>query len=70
MLLQSGDDGFENATIVMLPAWPCDWDVNAKLWAPGNTSVEFTYAGGALVSLTVTPSARTTAVKWASCVVA
>jgi len=39
MLLQSGDDGFMNASIVLFPAWPCDWDVNAKLWGPGNTSV-------------------------------
>ncbi len=70
MLLQSGDDGFENATLVMLPAWPCDWDVEAKLWGPGNTSVEFAYLGGALKSLTVVPPERAAAVKWASCVTA
>jgi hypothetical protein len=28
-----------NASIVLFPAWPCDWDVDAKLWGPGNTSV-------------------------------
>ena len=70
MLLQSGDDGFSNATIVLLPAWPCAWDVDAKLWAPGNTSVEFSYAGGALVRLAVDPPARAAAVKWARCVAA
>ena len=70
MLLQSGDDGFENATIVLFPAWPCAWDVDAKLWAPGNTSVTFSYQGGALRSLAVEPPARAAAVKWASCVVA
>ena len=70
MLLQSGDDGFEDATLVMLPAWPCDWDVDAKLWGPGNTSVEFSYLGGALKSLTVVPPERAAAVKWASCVTA
>lgn len=40
MLLQSGDDGFDSTTIVLLPAWPCSWDVNFKLWGPLNTSVE------------------------------
>ena len=46
MLLQSGDDSFDNTTIVVLPAWPCDWDVQFKLWAPLNTSVEVAYRGG------------------------
>lgn len=68
MLLQSGDDGFENATIVLLPTWPCEWDVDAKLWAPGNTSVEFSYKNGSVVSLDVVPPARYNAVKWAACV--
>ena len=68
MLLQSGDDGFGNATVVLLPAWPCAWDVDAKLWAPGNTTVEISYARGALQSLVVTPPERAAAVKWAACV--
>ena len=46
MLLQSGDDSFDNTSIVVLPAWPCDWDVQFKLWAPLNTSVEVEYRGG------------------------
>jgi len=70
MLLQSGEDGFSNATIVLFPAWPCAWDVSAKLWGPGNTSVEIDYAGGKLVSLVVDPPARAAAVKWAQCVAA
>ncbi len=70
MLIQSGDDGYESPTIVLLPAWPCGWDVSAKLWAPANTTVEFVYAGGALQSLTVVPESRAGAVKWANCVVA
>ena len=65
-----GDDGFEDSTIVLLPAWPCAWDVSAKLWAPGNTSVEFSYTGGVLRSLAVEPPARAAAIKWAACVVA
>ena len=68
MVLQGGEDGFENATIVLLPAWPCEWDLAAKLWAPGNTTVELEYASGALVSLVVTPPQRAAAVKWAGCV--
>jgi len=70
MLLQSGDDGFDNTTIVhaprlaplyfcnilkhvLLPAWPCGWDVQFKLWAPLNSSVEVVYSGGVVQSLRV-----------------
>jgi hypothetical protein len=69
MLLQSGDDGFESTTVVLFPAWPCEWDVSAKLWGPLNTTVEFAYQGGQLLSLTVTPPSRAANVKWANCVV-
>lgn len=68
MLLQSGDDGYTDTTIVLFPAWPCDWDVNFKLWGPLNTTVEVSYAGGKLLSLDVTPTSRASAVKWANCV--
>ena len=68
MLIQSGEDGFISTSIVLLPAWPCGWDVNFKLWAPLNTTVEVVYAGGALVSLDVNPPSRKSAVKWANCV--
>jgi len=68
MLLQSGDDGFDSTTIVLFPAWPCNWDVSFKLWGPLATSVEVEYAAGKLVSMTVTPPSRTGAVKWANCV--
>ena len=53
MLVQSGDDSFDNTTIVLLPAWPCHWDVRFKLWAPLNTSVELVYSGGLVRSLHV-----------------
>lgn len=68
MLLQGGDDSFDNATIVLFPAWPCNWDVSFKLWAPSNTTVEVQYAGGMLYSLVVTPAARLSAVVFANCV--
>ena len=35
MLLQT-----EDKTILLLPAWPADWDVDFKLHAPYNTVVE------------------------------
>jgi hypothetical protein len=70
MLLQSGEDGYDAPTIVLFPAWPCTWDVSAKLWGPANTTVEFVYEGGALQSLVVVPASRAGAVKWANCVVA
>jgi len=68
MLLQSGDDGFTAPSIVLFPAWPCEWDVDFKLHAPLNTTVEVSYAGGRLVSLVVDPLGRASAVKWAGCV--
>jgi alpha-L-fucosidase 2 len=44
--------------ILMLPAWPNDWDANFKLHAPLQTTVEGEVADGKLISLTVTPAAR------------
>jgi len=68
MLIQSGEDGFFNPTIVLFPAWPCEWDVSFKLWGTLNTTVEVVYAGGKLLSLLVEPSNRASSVKWASCI--
>jgi hypothetical protein len=68
MVLQSGDDGYANTTIVLFPSWPCDWDLEAKLWGPLNTTLEIVYSGGSLVSLIVTPPERAASVKWAACV--
>jgi len=68
MLIQSGEDGFADTTIVLLPAWPCEWDVSFKLWGPLKTAVEVVYAGGKLVSLDVEPASRRSAVQWADCV--
>lgn len=67
-LLQSGEDGFADPTIVLFAAWPCSLDVDFKLAAPLATTVEVSYAGGKLVSLVVTPASRASAVKWANCV--
>lgn len=53
MLLQTiGDE------LVLLPAWPIDWDVHFKLHAPRNTTVEASLQGGKLIRLRVSPEHR------------
>ena len=44
--------------IYLFPAWPKDWDVNFKLHALYNTTVEGELRGGKVVSLKVTPKSR------------
>lgn len=44
--------------IYILPAWPDDWDVQFKLHAPQNTTVEGEWKGGKMVSLKITPESR------------
>jgi hypothetical protein len=53
-LLQAGEHG----EIVVLPGWPCAWDVHFKLRAPANTTVEGVFKGGKLLSLSVVPASR------------
>jgi hypothetical protein len=53
MLLQH-----DGRKIVLFPAWPKGWDVEFKLHAPMNTTVEGVYRGGRLESLKVTPGPR------------
>jgi hypothetical protein len=53
MLLQT--DGQQ---ILLLPAWPKAWDVDFKLRAPGQTTIEGTYRDGKMARLKVTPEAR------------
>ena len=53
MLLQAQDDKLR-----LLPAWPKNWDVNFKLHAPGNTTVECVYRGGKIEKLEVSPKSR------------
>jgi len=45
--------------ILLLPAWPEDWDVSFKLCASDNTTVECEYRNGTVQSLKVTPASRT-----------
>ena len=65
MLMQQGEDAA--ATIVLLPAWPCDVDVSFRLHGARNTSVELVWANATLVSLTVEPPERAAAVRVAPC---
>ncbi|WP_313516120.1 DUF5703 domain-containing protein [Sphingobacterium sp.] len=44
--------------LLILPAWPKEWDVNFKLHAPENTIVEGIYHNGKLEKLVVTPEIR------------
>jgi hypothetical protein len=44
--------------IYLFPAWPKDWDVNFKLHALYNTTVEGELRNGKVVSLKVTPKLR------------
>ncbi len=44
--------------IILFPAWPKNWDVDFKLNAPGNTTVEGVLKGGELVELKVVPEGR------------
>jgi hypothetical protein len=53
MLMQA-----DGRSIVLFPAWPKEWDVEFKLHAPMNTTVEGVYRGGKLHSLKVTPVER------------
>jgi hypothetical protein len=53
MLLQ-----YDGDQIYLFPAWPKDWDVNFKLHAPQNTTIEATLENGEITRLKVTPIER------------
>ena len=48
----------EGKRIVLLPAWPKDWNASFKLHAPGKTTVEGRVENGKLLNLKVTPESR------------
>lgn len=54
MLIQTNED-----KILLLPAWPKEWDVHFKLHVTGNTTVEAEFANGKLINLVVSPASRT-----------
>jgi hypothetical protein len=48
----------EGDKILLLPAWPLEWDVDFKLHAPKNTTVECKVRDGRIEKLVVTPASR------------
>lgn len=50
--------GRDGDRIVVLPAWPRDWDASFRLHAPGRTVVTGEVRDGRLVSLSVVPASR------------
>jgi len=58
MLLQEVGD-----TLLVLPAWPKEWDVNFKLHASQGTTVEVEYKQGKVQKMTVLPKSRAGKVK-------
>jgi len=55
MLIQTGDD-----RILLLPAWPKEWEVEFKLYAPEKTVVVGTVKEGKVLKLNVSPEKRRT----------
>jgi hypothetical protein len=45
-------------SIILFPAWPADWDVKFKLYAPLNTKIEGELKGGKIRYLNVSPKSR------------
>jgi hypothetical protein len=48
----------DGRAIHLMPAWPKDWNVDFKLHAPYNTTVEGSYIHGRFERLAVTPAGR------------
>ncbi|HEY4205763.1 MAG TPA: DUF5703 domain-containing protein [Puia sp.] len=53
MLMQT-----DGRSILLLPAWPADWDAEFKLNAPYRTTIEGKVVNGKLTELKVTPASR------------
>merc|ERR1712166_777494 len=64
MLVQRADDAEES--VLLLPAWPCHWNVNFTVNAPKLTTITGRVADG-LLQYSVNPSSRASAVHAGSC---
>lgn len=49
---------YDGDEIYLFPAWPKDWDVEFKLWAPKNTTIEAKLKNGEIIRLKITPEER------------
>ena len=47
-----------NGKIVLLPAWPADWDVDFKLHLENKTTVQGKVMNGKLVDWSIEPTSR------------
>jgi hypothetical protein len=56
--LSSAEDAGRAGKILLLPAWPKEWDVHFKLHAPEQTTVECRVKDGKVVELKVQPESR------------
>jgi hypothetical protein len=45
-------------SIILFPAWPADWDVKFKLYAPYKTTIEGELKNGKIIYLNVNPKSR------------
>eukprot|EP00475_Leptophrys_vorax_P009811 TRINITY_DN164_c0_g3_i1.p1 TRINITY_DN164_c0_g3~~TRINITY_DN164_c0_g3_i1.p1 ORF type:complete len:772 (-),score=187.26 TRINITY_DN164_c0_g3_i1:117-2207(-) len=66
MLMQPADDAQDS--ILLFPAWPCNWEVSFKMYGPRNTIVEVVYEDGQLKQLQVTPAERKSDLIMVNCV--
>lgn len=66
MLLQVADDAAQS--VLLLPAWPCQWDISFRVHAPFQTTIEGQLTGGNL-RYTVDPPTRAANVRAAQCFV-
>lgn len=58
MVMQTHALPGERGKIRLLPAWPSDWDVDFRLHAPRQTTVEGRFESGKMAVLNVTPASR------------
>ena len=58
MLLQTHSAPGERGKIRLLPAWPAEWNVDFKLHAPDQTTVECKFESGEIAFLRVEPEER------------
>ncbi|EER14516.1 hypothetical protein Pmar_PMAR024403 [Perkinsus marinus ATCC 50983] len=55
-LLQPLDDADDG--MLLFPAWPCEWDVDLKLWGPRQTLVQAKMVNGVVTEFHVEPQSR------------
>jgi len=69
MAIQNNFLDINDNNIYLLPAWPCEWNINFKLHAKQNTIVYFEYnATTKKYNLTVEPESRKNDIKLVNCV--